>query len=79
MWIQIQFKIFFSFYAFIYLCLVVLSLHCCVGFFSCDEQELLCSCSVRVSHCFGFSYCGAWGSRGLGSVVVHRLSCSVAL
>ena len=63
-------------YLFIFGCAESSLLH---GLFSCcDEQGLLCSCSVRVSPCYGSSYCGAWGSRGLGFSSVHRPSCSVA-
>ena len=39
----------------------------------------LCSCGAWVSHCGGFSCCGALALGHVGSVVVvHRLSCSTA-
>ena len=79
-----------DFYLFIFSC----AESCCfAGFFSrCGEQGLLSSCDARVSHCGGFSCCGAWAlgragfsSRrtcelwGAGSEVVgHRLSSSAA-
>ena len=45
---------------FIYLFLVVLGLCCCTwAFSSCGEWGLLSSWSARVSHCGGFSCCGA--------------------
>ena len=59
---------------------------------SCGEQGLLSSCSVRVSHCSGFSCCTAWvlGYVGLSScssqafstgsvVMVCGLSCSAGM
>ena len=33
----------------------------CGLFSSCEEQELLSSCSAYASHCSGFSSCGAQG------------------
>ena len=45
--------------------LAALGLRCCAWFLSrCSERGLLSSCSVRTSHCGGFSCCGA---RALGT------------
>ena len=53
---------------FIYLFKAVLGLHCCTGFFSsCGEGGLLSGCSVRTSHCSGFSWCRAVAALGLGT------------
>ena len=55
------------------------------GLFSiCSEQGLLFSCSVRASHCSGFSGCRvqALGHTGFSScssqALEHRLSCPMA-
>ena len=45
-------------------------------FSSCSEQGLLSICSVRASHCGGFSCHGAQALGAEASVVeMHRLSC----
>ena len=64
-----------SFFLFVYL--AVLGLRCCPWAFSCcGEWGLLSSCWVRVSHCGGFSCCGARVLWNVGSVVIaHGLSC----
>ena len=51
-----------------------LGLHWCTRTYSsCSERGLFFV--VQASHCGGFSYCGAQGSRAQASVVVaHRLS-----
>ena len=48
--------------------LAVLGLLCCMGFFLqlWRVGSTLC-CSARVSHCSGFSCCGAWGLKHMGS------------
>ena len=52
---------------FIYLFLTVLGLHCCVqAFSSYGEQGILSSFEERLSHCLGFSYCGAWALGYVG-------------
>ena len=70
--------------------MVVLSCHCCMGFFSGHGQQgLLSHCSVQAPLCSGASCCraqapGRAGFRSCSSrlqstgsvVVVHRLSCS---
>ena len=49
-----------------HLFLAVLDLHCCNGpFSSCGEWGWLSSCSVRASHCRGFS-CAAQALGGVG-------------
>ena len=55
----------------IYLFLAVLGLHCCAG--------ATLHCGARVSHCGGFSCCGAQAVGAQASVVVaHGVSCSMA-
>ena len=61
--------------------LVVLGLHCYArGFSSCGERELLSCCSVRVSHCRGFSCCGAQllGLSGFRSCGSWALECRLS-
>ena len=60
--------------------MAVLGLCCCTQPFSdCKEWGLLFSCSMRASHCGGFSCCRAWALTHVGSVVVlHWLSCPMA-
>ena len=41
----------------------------CGHFSSCSEQELLCSCCVRASHCGGSSCPGAWARGHVGFVI----------
>ena len=55
------------------------SLHCCAqGFSNCNEWVLLYSCSVRASHCDGFS-CRAWAWGAWATVVAaHGLRCSMS-
>ena len=54
--------------------LVVLSLHCCVGFFSsCGEWGLLCSCNVQAPCCGGFS-CHTAQTLGASVVAACKLS-----
>ena len=51
----------------------------CMGFLQLWPAELLSSCSVWPSHCWGFSRWGAWALEHSASVVMtHRLSCSTA-
>ena len=64
-------------YFFIYLFLAVLGLCCCMrAFSSCGEWGLLSVAVHRLlSHCGGFSCCGAWALGMRASVVVaHGLS-----
>ena len=60
--------------------MAVLGLCCCTQAFSnCKEWRLLSSCSMRASHCGGFSCCRAWALTHVGSVVVlHWPSCPMA-
>ena len=54
------------------------SLCCTWAFSSCRERGLLSSCGAWVSHCCGFSYCGAWALGAWASEAVARgLSCPV--
>ena len=56
--------------------MAALGLRCCVqAFSSCSERGATLRCSVRASHCGGFSCCRAWalGTRA-SVVVVHGLS-----
>ena len=68
----------YNFYLLIFGCTGSLLLHRL--FSSCAEQGRLASCGVRVSHCSGFSCCGAEaaGCTGLGSrsswALEHRLN-----
>ena len=73
------------YFNFIYLFLKFYLFHCVgsslshTGFLQLWRVEATLPCSARVSHCCGFSCCGAWALGGQASVVVmHRLSCSVA-
>ena len=63
--LSLQFKILF-----IYLCLAVLNLGCCVQTFSsCGKRGILSSCNAWASHCSVFSCCGAWALGHMGSLV----------
>ena len=53
--------------------LAALGLRCCAWFLSrCSERGLLSSCSVRTSHCGGFSCCGARALGVRASVIAAR-------
>ena len=58
----------------------VLGLHCLSRTFSsCVEWGATVHCGVKVSHCGGFSCCGAQALEHMGSVsVMHGLSCPAA-
>ena len=60
--------------------MAVLGLCCCMqAFFSCEEQEVLSSCSAQASYCGCFSCCREGAPiQALSVVVVQGLSCSVA-
>ena len=49
----------FLIYKFLFFFLGVLSPLLCWLFSSCGEQGLLSRCTAQISHCRGFSYCGA--------------------
>ena len=54
-------------------------LRCCAGFLQLQRAGATLRCSVRASHCGGFSCCGAQALDARASVVVaHGLSCSTA-
>ena len=62
-----------SSYLFTYLFLAGQALHRCVGLFSSwSEWGPLSGCSARVSHCSGFSCCGAQALEHLGFLLVAR-------
>ena len=67
--------------SFIYLFLVMLSLHWCLSFSLVAESgKLLSSCRVQACHCSGLSHCGAWalGCSGFSCcssrVLEHRFN-----
>ena len=64
--------VFFNMFLFTYLFLAVLGLHCCAwAFSSCGERATL-RCGAWVSHCSGFSCCGAQALGTRASVVVSH-------
>ena len=69
-WLICTVTAFFKICSFIFGCAGSLSLFLCAGFLQLWEQGLLSSCSARVSHCGGFSCCGAQTQHAQTSVVV---------
>ena len=60
----------FNYYLFIFGCIVSSLLHS--GFLYLQRVGVTLCCSVRASHCGGFSCCGAWALGEWASVVVAR-------